>query len=279
MIQSDPHLELYRRAFTPGRVDGSVIQPANLANLPIDAIAALQVRTDQGTCDLADLFEIKGQPSQHVRLHGDCAMIDRLGFEMRGGTLSVDRNCGDYLGWRMRSGRIEVHGSAGHYTAAAMRNGTVMIRGNVGDQAAGRGTGDPMGMRGGTLVVEGNAGNDLGQRMRRGVVYVQGNAGSHGAWSMIAGTVIVLGQLGPHWCQGMRRGTLVLKTHSTESLAGQFTSPHELELSFLSLLWNFIRENSSNTSIDIPTSRHTMRQVGDRAIGGLGEVLTLVPTK
>jgi len=93
---------------------------------------------------------------------------------MRGGTIEIYGNAGDYVGapYRganrgMRGGTILIHGSVGRELGAYMVKGLIKVFGNVGDFVGFR-------MRGGTIFVGGDAGGRAGACMTGGKIVVDG---------------------------------------------------------------------------------------------------------
>jgi formylmethanofuran dehydrogenase subunit C len=115
----------------------------------------------------------------------------------------------------------------------------------------------------------------MGERMRRGMVYVAGNAGDLGAVQMIAGTVIVMGEIGSLWAQGMKRGSIILSHSNGDAFAAELLPAREFDLFFLELIWRHLEALFEDFPMKISSSRWAMRQLGDRANSGLGEILTL----
>ena len=96
----------------------------------------------------------------------------------------------------------------GVYAAAEMRGGTIHVTANVGDFLGAALPGDPAGMEEGTVLVGGDAGDRVGDRMRRGLIAVHGRLGDYAASRMIGGTIVALHGCGADPGFAMRRGTL-----------------------------------------------------------------------
>lgn len=256
-------------------LDGSSIQP-NLIGLQSRAdVAALRLTGERTAYRLDEIFEIIGDPSDQIVVHGDCRLIDRLGAGMKSGMMTVMGNVGDESGADLGGGRLEIFGNAGQRIGMGMRRGQLTVHGSVGDRACGPAVGSTKGMSGGDCCILGNAGHRAGERMRRGTLFIQGNAGDYGAAQMIAGTIIILGRIGKHWAQGMKRGSIIVSQEQPDSFDASLTSAREFELSFLPLLWKHLASHLSDPNLRLPQSRWAYRQIGDRANNGVGEVLTL----
>jgi formylmethanofuran dehydrogenase subunit C len=257
------------------RLDGSLLDPARMAGWSRQEIEQLSVGTGHRRRSLGEFFEVIGDPCSRVVLHGELALMDRLGARMTGGQLTVMGEVGDDCGLEMGGGMLEVFGKGGDHVAAGMKRGTLIIHGSVGDFLAGPGVGQTRGMRGGTCIVLGNAGHRVGERLRRGIVMIQGRCGDFGGVQMIAGTLAVFNGIGQHWGTGMRRGTIILTQPQPLAFDAELTPAREFELSFLPLLWKHLAQTVSDIQWRIPASRWAYRQLGDRANGGVGEVLVL----
>ncbi|MFC0400119.1 formylmethanofuran dehydrogenase subunit C [Paraburkholderia rhizosphaerae] len=199
------------------RVDGSVLQPAELVTQSTDELARIVLHAGNDRCVLGDLFDVsRSEPqtdndAQHeLIIDGDVQWLDRVGAHLAGGRLHVTGTTGDYAGLRMTGGTLHIGGHAGAFTGCEMGGGQLTVAGNTGDFVAGALPGDIEGMTGGTLAIGGDAGARAGDRMRRGVVLIGGNAGDFAASRVVAGTICIAGVIGAHHAYGMRRGTLLL---------------------------------------------------------------------
>lgn len=255
--------------------DASAIQPSMFQKLSRAEIGAVKLTCDARSVRLDEVFDLIGDPSQHLVFEGDCAKMTGIGANFEGGSILVRGDAGSGVGSQMKSGRIEVLGNCGDYLAMGMRNGTVIIHGSAGDYAAGPAVGQRRGMQGGDCVVLGNVGSRAAERMRRGTLYVGGNAGDYGATQMIAGTFVIMGEIGANWAGGMRRGSIILSQRTSQEFAAELTPAREFELSFLPLIWRHLEGLLGGSRIKISNSRWALRQLGDRTNQGMGEILTL----
>lgn len=258
----------------PLRVDMRGIAPLALAGASAETIAQQRVWHGSERLALADLFTIKlgerRESAPTLRLVGNLARFDRIGWAMDGGRVEVDGDAGDYLGALMTSGAIHCRGDTGMFAACEMAGGRVLIDGNVGDFAAATQPGSMDGMRGGELIVRGDAGDRLGDRMRRGLLAVLGNAGDFAASRLVAGTIAVGGSLGAHPAFGMRRGTLLLA-----QVQPQLTSTFVATMHDISVYWHLLARQVSACGgpFERLGARLPRRLVGDLAVDGKGEVL------
>jgi formylmethanofuran dehydrogenase subunit C len=255
--------------------DVSSIRPSMFLGCDRSEIANVSLNLENHSVRLDEVFELIGDPSSNWVFEGDCSRINGIGSNMDSGTILVRGNAGAGLAQHMKAGQIEVLGDCGDFLATGMRNGSVIVHGSAGDYVGGPGVGQRRGMCGGDCIVLGNVGSRIAERMRRGMLYVGGNAGDYGATQMIAGTLIVAGQLGEEWAAGMRRGTIILSHPASHAFAAELTAEREFELSFLPLVWGHLESLLGNSRIQRSNSRWALRQLGDRANRGLGEVLTL----
>jgi len=123
------------------------------------------------------------------------------------------------------------------------------------------------------LQVNGSAGRFLGYRMRRGTVLVAGAIGVGCASSFIAGTIVALSTVAGPVGVGMRRGTFLSLAAEPPQLHPGFTPPEPIRLSYLQLLIDSLRPCLPDHNCDDVAQQTTYRSLGDRASGGIGEIL------
>jgi formylmethanofuran dehydrogenase subunit C len=265
------HLRL--RAPPPLRIDLRALAPAVLAGMDMSDIERLPLAQGRASVAVAELFDVAQMDrADTLHLEGDLSRFDFIGCGLVEGRIEIDGLVGHYLGAGLRGGRIHVRGHALDAAGCEMAGGEIEIDGNVGDFAAGAQPGSMDGMRGGTLVVRGNAGQRLADRMRRGTLVVFGDAGDFAASRMVAGTLAVAGRLGAHPAWGMRRGTLLCVGPAPE-LAPTFVPVRAQTPVFWQLLARDLARFAGPFAM--LASRRVERYVGDLAVGGKGEVLTL----
>ena len=279
-------LELQLRQTPPlgVRIDLRGIIPSQLRSLSLAEIEQLPIEVDGLTQKLGEWFKIRGDAAQmELTIAGDCNCCDSIGHGLDGGVLRVEGDAGDQLGHRMKAGELTVSGNAGRYCASQMRGGMVKIAGNASDYAGGANPTERQGMRGGLLVIYGNVGKCAGHRMRRGMMIIHGSVDSGLAMRMIAGSIVCCGDVQSVIGCGMRRGTIVLLQERLKTLSEipGFTKLEESELSFLPILLKSaiphlpqtVRQNFSVEAELLP--KRGLRSLGDRALGGLGELILL----
>jgi formylmethanofuran dehydrogenase subunit C len=178
-----------------------------------------------------------------------------LGAEMRGGSIVVHGNAGDWVGAEMRGGSIRVEGAAGHLVGAAYR-------------------GSERGMRGGTILIRGSAGNEVGCAMRRGLIAVGGDVGDFAGVMMLGGNLVVLGRLAIRAGAGMKRGSIVSYEHGAglPALLPTFQYACEYRPVWIRLLLRQLRE----WGFEVPDrciGASYRRYSGDFIESGKGEIL------
>lgn len=267
-------LRLTLRTAPAQRVDLSALTPDGLAGKTLADVGAIELGTGNARVRVDELFSVSGTPGPELEIVDGCDRLDRVGEGMTGGHIAVHGGAGAYLGARMAGGRIELHGDAGAYAATGMTGGTLHIMGNAGDFLAAPLPGDHRGMQGGAVVVSGNVGDRAGDRMRRGVLLIEGNAGDLCASRMVAGTIAVAGTPGTAPGFAMRRGTVLLR-QAPGALGPTFADCGEHSLSFLTLLLRSWRTLPGRFGTWPDSRVRVRRYLGDRANGGLGEILVL----
>ena len=258
------------------RVDLRGVLPAALAGQPIAAIERVSVTHGNQTIALAELFTVAldGAPAadgaDELRLVGDCARIDRIGWQLGSGRIVVEGAAGDYVGACMSGGDVRVHGSAGVLAACEMAGGRLEIDADVGDHAASTLPGSMDGMRGGTLVVRGNAGDRFADRMRRGTALVFGDVGDFVASRLVAGTVALGGRAGAHAGYGMRRGSVIF-AGTAPALPPTFV-PAQAEAP---VIWQLLARDLARHGGPFAAlaSMRPRRHLGDLAADGKGELI------
>jgi len=219
---------------------------------------------------VGDLFAVRASTDDHFTINGDVKFLHQLGKDWAAGALRIEGDVGIGLGTGMRGGSITVCGDSMMSAGCQMKGGAIRITGNTGDYLGGPLPGRRSGMSGGRIVVNGNAGHHAGHCMRRGTIVILGDVGDGIGSDMVAGTVVGGGRVGDFVGAGMRRGTIVL-THAISLDPVRFTSPREVSLSMAQLI-------ASDLTLDAPEIAISMtkpmkRCLGDRTVGGQGEIL------
>jgi formylmethanofuran dehydrogenase subunit C len=267
-------ITLSLRAGVDEAIDLDGVTADRLAALPASDIAALPVRAGGRPVPLGDLFDVRGEQSDRVRVEGSLARVDGLGAAMRSGELIIDGDAGQRVGAGMTGGLIDVRGNAGDEAGVAMAGGTLRIGGNGGHRCGAAAAGASRGMSGGELIVTGSVGDEVAARARRGLVVVGGDAGEQAARAMIAGTLIVFGRTGARAGRGSKRGSIVaiggIDVPPTYRYACTFQPPHlRLTLTYLSRRYGLSVETA------VLDGRYR-RYCGDAGDVGKGEILEWV---
>lgn len=258
-------------------IDVTGVLPERLSGdaAALAAFGALPVTRGRGRHRLDAIFALQpGGPSGALILRPAGAVLDGVGAGMTAGEILVEGGCGALAGSAMRGGTLAVEGDCGAYAAAGMAGGRMTIAGDAGDFLGAPAAGSPQGMTGGTVTVGGNAGDRVGERMRRGLISVQGHVGALCGARMIAGTIVVGGACGPDVGSAMRRGTILLPRAPARPAAGLVDGGLNDWL-FLELLRRDLTAAGA-WPLGYPAAGiRARRLLGDRSVGGVGEVLIL----
>lgn len=190
-------------------LEAEVLSPSRLADLTHSEICGLRLYHGKRQMRVDDFFEVDGERSSDLTIHGDLHRVRLLGREMQHGTLTVHGSVGMHLGAHMKGGRIEVHGDAGDWIGAEMKNGFIHVHGNGGGQIGGGYRGSLRGMKNGTIIVDGTAGLEVGLRMRRGTIVVGGRVKDFCGLQMKGGTIVLLDGAEIRTGAWMNRGTIL----------------------------------------------------------------------
>ncbi len=254
------------------RVDLRGITPAALAGLALADIERLTITHGTQTLALAELFSVSQteSPTDELRLEGDLARFDRIGWQLARGRITVEGAVGAYAGACMSGGEVQVNGSAGDMAACEMAGGTLSITGNVGDFAASTLPGSMDGMRGGCFIVRGHAGSRFADRMRRGTALVFGDVGDFLASRLVAGTIAVGGRAGAHVGYGMRRGSVIF-AGPVPVVPPTFVPA----LTGAEVMWQLLARDLAHCGEPFSTlpTRRIQRHLGDVAAAGKGELI------
>lgn len=254
------------------RLDLRGITPAALAGLDAVAIGRLPVGCGHARVPLAEFFDVLADGVDGLVLEGDLSRVDRIGWQMEGGRLVVEGSAGDQAGGGMRGGELRIKGHAGLLLGCEMAGGALVVEGDAGDFGASTLPGSMDGMRGGTMVVKGRVGDRFGDRMRRGTVVVFGDAGDFFASRLVAGTLLLGGKAGAHAGYAMRRGSLVLAGGRDAAAVPSTFVPAGAEAA---VFWQLLARNLARHGgpFEALPRRPIERHLGDRAVGGKGELI------
>jgi formylmethanofuran dehydrogenase subunit C len=259
-------LRLKRQPTVP--LEAEHLSPDLLATLSHAEIGALIVHHGKRRLPLSEFFDIEGERSEDLVLHGELHKLRWVGRGMHRGTVTVHGSIGMHLGAYMRGGRIDVHGNAGDWVGAEMKDGTIHIRGNAGGQIGAAYRGAMSGMRNGLIVIDGSAGIEVGMRMRRGTIVVGGPTRDFTGLQMKGGTIILRSGAEIRTGAWMQRGTII--SLRPLQLMPTFTFATTTHPGFLPLLARHLAPHG----ITLPAGPYQLYR-GDRAIPGKGEILVL----
>ncbi|MCI0361307.1 MAG: formylmethanofuran dehydrogenase subunit C [Planctomycetaceae bacterium] len=255
-------------------LEAEVLSPDVMAGLSNAEIRALTVYHGKRQLPLGEFFDVEGQRSPDLVLHGALHKVRWIGRSMSQGSITVHGSVGMHLGAYMSGGRIEVHGNASDWIGAEMRNGFIHIRGNAGGQVGAAYRGSLRGMKNGTIIVEGSAGLEVGMRMRRGTIVIRGPAKDFTGLQMKGGTIILMSGAEIRTGAWMNRGTII----SLKPLQMMPTFAHATDMNpiFVHLLANYVRQ----FGVHMPAGAEgTYRYYsGDLSVSDKGEILVWQPT-
>jgi formylmethanofuran dehydrogenase subunit C len=255
-------------------LEAEVISPDVTANLAHDAVRALPVFLGKRQCRLDDFFEVKGEASDELEVHGDASKVKWMGRGMTRGRIGIVGNAGMHLGAHMKGGTIEVSGNTSDWVGAEMVEGLIRIRGNAGGQVGAAYRGSPSGMRGGTILVGGTAGLEVGMRMKRGVIVIAGLVRDFAGLQMKGGTIFLLGGAELRTGAWMMRGTIV--SLAPISLLPTFSFACAYNPTFLRLYAKHLQ--ALGYAVPFETQQGVYRRyTGDTSVPGKGEILVWQP--
>jgi formylmethanofuran dehydrogenase subunit C len=255
-------------------LDVSPLVPDFLEGKTLTKIKNLKLIYGKETVKVNELFTIKGNDSNQIRIEKSCDKLIYVGQGMSKGSIDVKGNVGDFLGQGMKNGTVSVNGDAGSWAGNSMSGGRINIRGNVADYAGAGLPGDAFGMTNGLINIEGDAGDRVGDRMRRGIIIIQGKSGNFCGSRIHAGTIIALDKVGKHPGEGMRRGTIIL-VKKPAKISATFKSCGNLKMQFLRLLFTQLANIDSEFDFFKKYGPIAHRFSGDLARNGKGEILIL----
>ena len=255
-------------------LEAESVTPDAFVTMSNEQIRASLVYHGKRHCRLDDFFEVTGEFSDQIEMHGDLHQVKLLGKGMSRGQLKVHGSVGMHLGTAMRGGRIEVTGDAGDWIGAEMTNGVIHVHGNGGGQIGAAYRGSLRGMRNGTIIIGGTAGLEVGMRMRRGTIVIGGKVRDFCGLQMKGGTIVLMDGAEIRTGAWMVRGTILslkpLPLMPTFVTSGQY-NPTFIDLYARELRpWNITLPNHPGTGT-------WTRHCGDSSIPGKGEILIWNP--
>ena len=190
-------------------LEAEVLTPDTVGGLTNSEIRALTVYHGKRQLPLSEFFDVEGEKSDELILHGALNKVRWVGRAMSKGSITVHGNIGMHLGSYMTGGRIEVHGNASDWVGGEMKNGVIHVHGNAGGQVGAAYRGSLAGMKDGIILIDGSAGLEVGMRMRRGTIVVGGPARDFAGLQMKGGTIVLLAGAEIRTGAWMNRGTII----------------------------------------------------------------------
>lgn len=255
-------------------LEAEVLTPDRLAGLPLDDVQALPLYLGKRKSRLDEFFEIEGEPSDELVIHGQGQRIKSIGRGMTRGRITIHGDAGMHLGSQMTGGSIEVFGNASDWVGGEMSGGLIRIHGNAGGQVGAAYRGSLSGMRGGTIIVDGSAGMEIGMRMRRGTIVIGGPVKDFAGLQMKGGSLFLLSGAEIRTGAWMTRGTIV--SLAPLRLLPTFAYACTYQPTFLHLYARHL----ASLGVSIPhdgSAGAYRRYTGDASVPGKGELLIWQP--
>ncbi len=265
-------LHLIRQPTVP--LEAEVISPDVFANLSNSEIRGLTVYHGKRQLPLGEFFDVEGERSEDLVLHGAMHKVRWIGRRMSHGSITIHGAAGMHLGAYMKGGRIRVYGDAGDWLGAEMKNGFIHVRGNAGGQIGAAYRGAMSGMRNGTIIVDGSAGLEVGMRMRRGTIVLGGPAKDFAGLQMKGGTIILLSGAELRTGAWMNRGVII----SMKPLPMMPTFVHSADVT--PVFMNLYAAQLRPLGVRLPyASAEGVYRIysGDLSVPGKGEILIWRP--
>jgi formylmethanofuran dehydrogenase subunit C len=257
-------------------LEAEVLTPDAMGQLSNAEIRRLTVYHGKRQLPLGEFFDVEGERSTDLVLHGALHKVRWIGRAMSGGTITVHGSVGMHLGAYMKGGRIEVHGHASDWIGAEMKNGLIRIHGDAGGQVGAAYRGSLAGMKNGTILIEGSAGLEVGMRMKRGTIVVSGPARDFTGLQMKGGTIILMSGAEIRTGAWMIRGTII--SLKPLQLMPTFVPSFKMTPTFLNIYSRHLKQ----FGIDLPyASADGVYQFysGDRSVSVKGEILVWQPNQ
>lgn len=255
-------------------LEAEAIAPDVMAGLSNAKIRELTVYHGKRQLMLSEFFDVEGEYSQHLEVHGELKKVRWMGRAMSYGSITVHGSVGMHLGAYMSGGRIEVHGDASDWIGAEMKNGFIRVHGNAGGQIGAAYRGSLSGMKNGTIIVDGSAGLEVGMRMRRGTIVVGGPAKDFTGLQMKGGTIVLLQGAEIRTGAWMNRGTIIslkpLAMMPTFARSTEYTPP------FMALLAKQLSQHGMQLPCDSGEGVYRFYS-GDLSVPGKGELFVWQP--
>ncbi|MDB4331488.1 formylmethanofuran dehydrogenase subunit C [bacterium] len=251
-------------------LEAEVICPDGFAEMSHEQIAASVVYHGKRQVRLDEFFDIEGERSEHLVLHGSLQRVRHLGRGMSCGSMTIHGDVGMHLGALMKGGQIEVFGNVSDWIGAEMSAGEIHVHGSAGQQVGAAYRGSLAGMRGGLIVIDGSAGIEVGMRMRKGTIIIGGPAKDFAGLQMKGGTIILRDGAEIRTGAWMHRGTII--SLKPLALMPTFAESGQYNPTFVSVFSRLLRRHGFELPND-PAKGVYQRYAGDRSVPGKGEIL------
>lgn len=255
-------------------LESEVLSPDALCTLSNAQIRALTIYHGKRQVPLEEFFDVDGELSDNLIIHGDLNKVRWIGRGMSRGSITVHGTVGMHLGAYMKGGRIDVHGDASDWIGAEMKNGFIHVRGNAGGQIGAAYRGSLAGMKNGLIIVDGSAGLEVGMRMRRGTIVLGGIARDFCGLQMKGGTIVLRDGAEIRTGAWMNRGTII--SMKPLQLMPTFAESNSFHPTFL----NVYAKHLLQYGIHLPYAASDgiyQRYAGDLSVPGKGEILVWQP--
>jgi formylmethanofuran dehydrogenase subunit C len=255
-------------------LEAEAISPDTLCGLSNAEIRSLIVYHGKRQLSLGEFFDVEGERSDHIIIHGNLNKVRWIGRAMSKGTVTVHGSVGMHLGAYMSGGRVEVHGHASDWIGAEMKDGLIHVHGNAGGQVGAAYRGSLAGMKNGTIIIDGSARLEVGMRMRRGIIVIGGPAGDFAGLQMKGGTIVLLSGAEIRTGAWMTRGTII--SLKAIELMPTFVYSNEAIPVFLMVLARHLK----GLGVQIPYAASEGRYrayAGDSSVSDKGEILIRHP--
>jgi formylmethanofuran dehydrogenase subunit C len=251
-------------------LEAELITPDVLRALTNQEIGELTLYHGKRERRLDEFFDVEGEKSDQIEIHGNLHRVRLIGRAMSGGTITIHGDVGMHLGAYMSGGQIEVHGNAGDWIGGEMKNGFIHVHGKAGQQVGAAYRGSLMGMKGGTIIVDDTAGIEVGMRMRRGLIIIGGQARDFVGLQMKGGTIVLCDGAEIRTGAWMQRGTII--SLKELQLMPTFVESGTYNPTFLNIYARRLKELGVTLPY-LPSDGSYTRYAGDKSVPGKGEIL------
>lgn len=255
-------------------LEAEVLSPAVMASRSNAEIRALVVYHGKRQLPLGEFFDVEGERSSDLLLHGELQKVRWIGRAMSQGSITIHGAAGMHLGAYMTGGRIEVHGNASDWVGAEMKGGFIHVHGNAGGQVGAAYRGDMQGMKGGMIIVDGSAGLEVGMRMRRGIIVLGGPARDFAGLQMKGGTIILREGAEIRTGAWMNRGTII--SLKPLEMMPTFARSSDVDPVFVNILARQVRDYGVDLPLAGDDGSYELYS-GDLAVSNKGEILVWQP--